>query len=331
MGSHTRDDPLPSERSLWHGRDVPDLDRAVSLVARNQHGVFSHGQVVNAGGTNRQVSHRLASGDWLRLDRCIYALASALPTWRRQVMAAVLSKEQAIASGLTAGSLHNIPGCRRVRPEITIPKNASPGSPLAVVRRRSDFPAISKVVVGGIPAASVAETLFDLGRRWSRPMLEGAVDDCLVRNRVTTDELFAVLDRVNGSRLAGTRAFRECLTGIDSGYVPTESELERMLFRALDDHRVPTIDRQARLSWWPLMPHRVDAVIEEWRLILEADGRTFHTKRSDFERDRKRDNLAAAHGYRVMRFTYRALQSDPAAVLALVFGAGGHRPRENLA
>ncbi len=73
------------------------------------------------------------------------------------------------------------------------------------------------------------------------------------------------------------------------------------------------------------MPHRVDAVIPEWRLILEADGRAFHTKRADFERDRQRDNLAAAHGYRVMRFTYRALTKDPAGVLQLVFNAGQHR------
>jgi len=218
-----------------------------------------------------------------------------------------------------------------VRPEITIPSDASPGSSLAVVRRRSDFDDISKVSVAGIPASSVAETLFDLARRWALPTLEGAVDHCLVRNLVRTDELFAVLDRLNGSRLAGTRAFRECLMGIDSGYVPTESELERMLFRALDDPRMPPVDRQARLAWWPLMPHRVDAVIEEWRLILEADGRTFHTKRSDFERDRERDNLAVAHGYRVMRFTYRAIKSDPATVLGLVLGAGGHRPRENSA
>ena len=195
---------------------------------------------------------------------------------------------------------------------------------MAVVRRRSDFDDIATVIVGYIPTASIAETLFDLARRWTMPMLEGAVDHCLVRNRVTTDELFAVLDRVDGSRLKGTKAFRESLEGIDDAYVPTESELERMLFRAIDDARVPPVDRQARLAWWPLMPHRVDAVIEDWRLILEADGRTFHTKRSDFERDRERDNLAVAHGYRVMRFTYRALQSDPEAVLRLVLGAGKH-------
>ncbi len=81
----------------------------------------------------------------------------------------------------------------------------------------------------------------------------------------------------------------------------------------------------SRSAWWPALPHRVDAVIPEWRLILEADGRAFHTKRADFERDRQRDNLAAAQGYRVMRFTYRALTKDPAGVLQLVLNAGQHR------
>lgn len=211
-----------------------------------------------------------------------------------------------------------------MRPEITIPASGSPSSSLAIVRRRSDFESIETTVVAGIPTMSAAETLFDLAKRWPKPVLEGAVDHCLVRRAVEVEELRSVLQRVEGSRLKGIRRFRECVDGIDSGYVPTESELERMLFRTLDDPAVPPIDRRARLAWWPLLPHRVDAVIEVWKLILEADGRTFHTKRSDFERDRQRDNLAVAHGYRVMRFTYRALVSDQDAVLALVLGAGKH-------
>lgn len=301
---------------------MPDLDRAISLIARPQHGVFNHVQVIQVGGSHRQVSRRLGTGDWLLLDRGVYALASSPPTWRRQVIAAVLSKNRAIASGVTAGALHNIPGCRRGRPEITIPHSGSAASALAVVRRRSDFTAIDTVVLDRIPTSSVAETLFDLARRMPLPMLEGAVDHCLVRNGVTSTDLQAVLDRISGSRLKGTKAFRECVAGLSDDYVPTESELERMLLRAIDDPRVPAIDRQARLVWWPVMPHRVDAVIEDWRLILEADGRTFHTKRADFERDRERDNLAVAHGYRVMRFTYRALKTDPRGVLELVLAAG---------
>ena len=302
---------------------MSDLDRAIAAVARKQHGAFTARQVAIAGGQKHQIAYRVSTGDWLALDRGVYALSSALPTWRRQVMAAILSKSEAIASGLTAGSLHSILGCRRVRPEITVPTSASPGSRLATVRRRSDFREIAKAVVAGIPTASVAEALFDLAWRWPLPMLEGAVDDSLVRNNVTIDELRAVLDRVGGQR--GVPRFRTVIEGIDDTYVPTASELERVLFRAIDDPRVPPIERQARLDWWPIMPHRVDAVIEEWKLILEADGRTFHTKRADFERDRERDNLAVAHGYRVLRFTWRALDRDSEAVLRLVLGAGKNR------
>jgi very-short-patch-repair endonuclease len=303
---------------------VPNLDLAVSVIARPQYGTFSHRQVMDAGGTDRQVAHRLETGEWIALDRGVYALASAPATWRRQVMAAVLSKNRAIVTGSAAGVLHEIPGCRPGRPEISVPHSGSAKSALAVVRRRSDFTAIGRARIGRLTAASVAETLFDLSRTMSPITLEGSLDDCLVRSAVTPDELRAVLDRIDGSRLKGTKAFREALQELSNSYVPTESELERMLFRAINDPRVPSVERQARLPWWPILPHRVDAVIRAWRLILEADGRDYHTKRKDFERDRQRDNLAVAHGYRVMRFTYRALSTDPEEVLRLVLGAGEH-------
>ena len=126
---------------------MPDLDRAISLLARSQYGAFSHRQVLDAGGTRQQISYRLAIDDWLSLDRGVYALSSAPATWRRQVMAAVLSKKRAFASGITAGALHNIPGCRRVKPEITVPYTGNVASALAVVRRRSDFTAITPLAV----------------------------------------------------------------------------------------------------------------------------------------------------------------------------------------
>jgi very-short-patch-repair endonuclease len=307
-------DPLQFGRASWHGCTVPNLDLAVSVIARPQYGTFNHRQVIDAGGTDRQIAHRLETGEWIALDRGVYALASAPATWRRQVMAAVLSKNRAIATGSAAGVLH----------EISVPHSGSAKSALAVVRRRSDFTAIGRVRLGRLTAASVAETLFDLSRAMSPMNLEGSLDDCLARDAVTPDELRAVLDRIDGPRLKGTKAFLEALQGLSNSYVPTESELERMLFRAINDPRVPPVVRQAQLPWWPILPHRVDAVIQAWYLILEADGRTYHTKRKAFERDRQRDNLAVAHGYRVMRFTYRALSTDPGEVLRLVLGAGEH-------
>jgi very-short-patch-repair endonuclease len=53
-------------------------------------------------------------------------------------------------------------------------------------------------------------------------------------------------------------------------------------------------------------------------LIVEVDGFAFHSSRSSFERDRRRDAHLIAHGYRVIRVTWRQLTREPDAVVALL-------------
>jgi very-short-patch-repair endonuclease len=45
--------------------------------------------------------------------------------------------------------------------------------------------------------------------------------------------------------------------------------------------------------------------------LTEVDGRRWHTRRSDFERDRERDQRAQMHGFEVTRFSYRQLTHRP--------------------
>lgn len=301
---------------------MPGVDATIATLARDQHGCFNSTQVAEIGATRTQIARRLDAGIWTTLDRGVYALTSSPPNWRRDVMAAVLGKTRAIASGTTAAALHDLPGFGRGRPDVTVPMTGSARSALATIHRRVDFSAIERTIVDGIPTASVAETLFDVAFRTHPFRLRRAVDHALVTGLATAEDLHAVLDRITGSRLKGTPAFRDVLEGIDDRYVPTESDAELLLARALDDPRVPPIDWQVRLQWWEDLPHRVDAYIVEWKLVIEADGRAYHTKREDFERDRQRDNLAAAHGCRVLRFTYRVLRERPEDVLRTVLMAG---------
>jgi very-short-patch-repair endonuclease len=74
---------------------------------------------------------------------------------------------------------------------------------------------------------------------------------------------------------------------------------------------------------------RVNAIVEgylvdfcwpEQRLIVETDGRR-HLTRAAFERDRARDALMTAVGWRVMRFTTWQVRGDPATVAARVLSA----------
>lgn len=301
---------------------MSDIDRKLSVLANRQHGAFSHRQAVAFGATRGQIVYRRNSGAWIVLDRGVYALDSSPPTWHRQVMAAILSKNRARASGATAGVLHGMPHCRKAKPEITVPAGGSAAGKLAVVRRRSDFKTLKLVVIDRIPTTDAPTTLFDLASRLRPERLQRTIDDSLVRGRVTVAELRTVLNAYDGCRLSGTVAFREAVEEITDEYVPSESVLEVALMGVLGDPRVPPVDGQARLSWWHELPHRVDAFIPPWSLVVEADGRTYHTKRADFETDRRRDNLAVAHGYRVLRFTYRMLTEDPAEVLRIILQAG---------
>jgi very-short-patch-repair endonuclease len=59
----------------------------------------------------------------------------------------------------------------------------------------------------------------------------------------------------------------------------------------------------------------VDALWRAERLVVEIDGFAFHSSPEAFERDRQRDGVLAAAGFRVMRTTWRQLTSEPEALL----------------
>jgi very-short-patch-repair endonuclease len=62
----------------------------------------------------------------------------------------------------------------------------------------------------------------------------------------------------------------------------------------------------------------VDAFWPAHRLIVELDSWEFHRGRAAFERDRERDTILQAAGYRVIRVTWRKLHSQPAETAALL-------------
>lgn len=72
---------------------------------------------------------------------------------------------------------------------------------------------------------------------------------------------------------------------------------------------------------------RVDFLVGS-RLVVEVDSARYHTNPEDYERDRRRDALLSALGYRVLRFTYEQIVNRwpevEAAVIASVL-RGDHR------
>jgi very-short-patch-repair endonuclease len=60
-------------------------------------------------------------------------------------------------------------------------------------------------------------------------------------------------------------------------------------------------------------------------VIVEADGRTWHTRLEDFERDRQRDAEAAAAGFQTLRFTYHQVLHEDRWVRRILIETGARR------
>ena len=77
-----------------------------------------------------------------------------------------------------------------------------------------------------------------------------------------------------------------------------------------------TITRQARIPGVGRVDFRIGP-----KLIIEVDGAAYHTDPAAFERDRHRDAVLSALGYRVLRFSYRQVLFAWPEVEAALVGA----------
>jgi len=301
---------------------VGDL-RLINRFAARQHGVFSGSQARLAGYDKHAVARRLASGDWRQFDYRVFGLASAPATWERQLSVAVLSRPSAIVGGRSAAYLHDFPGFAKSKPVIVVPGSSNARSSIAHVVRAEHFDELEVVRVRGFEATSVGETLLCLASDIAGRRLETLIDELLLSDRAQLDDLVAIAEREGGRRRRGIVAFR-AIVGDRSPNAESKqaSYLERLLERILREaDGLPMWVREHPFSIGPHQ-YRVDAYVPVWRLVIEVDGRNWHARVGDFERDRRRDNELAARGIQVIRFTYRMLKTDPAGCLATIRSVG---------
>jgi very-short-patch-repair endonuclease len=253
---------------------APTLDRAIEALARKQHGAFNSTQVHQLGGDRSLASRRVRTGQWLRLDTGVFALPGNPPTMLRQLKAAELAVPGAAISGASAATLHGLPGVR-----------------LPTTR------------VEGIRLTTVAQTLADIATIVRPDELGAAVDAALLGGTTSWADLEEAHQVARERRSPTARPLREVLLGRDPTAAVPESVLESRLCSLLDDPRLPPFIRQARAPWDPDGNEAVDALFPSMRWIVEADGRTWHARVADFERDRRRDHKAQRIGWGTSRFT----------------------------
>jgi very-short-patch-repair endonuclease len=284
------------------------VERAIARVAGRQDNVIAREQLVAAGLGRGAIAHRVRVGWMRRLHQAVFLIGPAPPSRMARARAAAMAcNPGAVVSHRSAAELFGLlPECDGEVDVTVVARNPKSRDGLRV-HRVAAFARGEVTKMCGIPVTSVARTICDLAATEPRRAVEQAFQEALYRRIVTVGALAAVLKRE--PRRKGAPVIRALLE--DPGM--TRSERERALVRLLAQAQLPKPLTNVRVHGY-----LVDAYWPDHGLVLEFDGWQAHGHRRAFEADRKRDQVLASHGLRVIRITDRQLTHEPVAVAARI-------------
>ena len=291
-------------------------DEAVFALAHGRHGLVTSRELAQAGLTPKAVRHRVRIGWLTRLHRgrlshgaARVAVVAADGRGARHGRGAALSHGAAAAVWEIRSQPAGVTDVLVVRRDVRSREGIR-------VHRVSEFDERDLSSRHGVPLTTPARTLLDLATILARADLGRAVEQAELRRMTNHEQLTALLTRSRSHRGA---ARLEAV--LDPGRQFTRSEAERRLLRLVKAAGLPT---PAANTW--VAGYEVDFLWPGERLVVEVDGYAFHSTRAAFERDRVRDADLQAHGYRVLRFTWRRLAEAPEAVITAIATALAARP-----
>jgi very-short-patch-repair endonuclease len=291
-----------------HSRPV---DLQIAELAERQHGVVARSQLLATGVSRRAIGHRVAQGRLFAVHRGVYAVGHYAGSQEARWMAAVLASGPcAVLSHRSAASLWRIRATTRSLIEVTASRQCSrPG----IQTHRGSVPADEMTVLRGIPVTTVPRTLLDLAAMLPRRQVERAVNEAEVLQLFDALSLADLVAR--HPRRRGVASIGALLSARSHGSGMTRSELEERFLVLLDQAGLPSpdVNRSVHVSGRWI---EGDCVWLQQRVIAELDGHAFHATAAAFERDRSRDRVLQAAGWRVVRITWRQLHDDSAALVA---------------
>ena len=291
------------------GSSIPDA--AIAQIASGQHGVVTLAQLHDAGLGIGAIELRLRNGRLHRLHRGVFALGHTRISQEGRWLAAVFALgEGAVLSHVSAAALWGIRHSASARIHVTVRTNAGRTPRRGIVVHRSLTLGPADVDEhDAIPVTSVSRTLLDLAGVLTPTRLERAVEQSLALRRFDLRAVESVL--AANPRRPGAGALAEIIAHIHHDPSLTRRELEKLMLDLCAAHGIERPEVNVVVD-----DYEVDFLWRTRRLVVETDGLQWHSTPTALERDRRRDERLTVLGYRVVRFTYRRVTDEPAAVAA---------------
>jgi very-short-patch-repair endonuclease len=210
-----------------------------------------------------------------------------------------------------AAQLHGIPNVLRNRVTLTVPHSGYHRIAGVTVHQIGDVASDHLVVIEGLQVTSVPRTVVDLAAIVGAARLLHIVEDTKHQGLASYVAIGECLAGVARRGKPGVRSLTRVLDTFRDGKATTDSDLENGLLDALRLGQLPMPLSQFPFPGRQFIKGCVDFAYLDAKLVLEADGRRWHTRIQDIARDHERDGDAAEQGWLTLRLLYEHIKGDP--------------------
>ena len=296
-----------------------NADQVAAELGSLQCGVFARWQLHPRGVTDGHVKPRLSTGRWVRHGPGVYGLPGIAPSFAQRCWIAWLGVGPgAIVSHEAAAQLHGVPNVIRGRVTLITPHSGQCRIPGAFVHQISDVLPEHRTSISGLAVTTVPRTVVDLAGVVHPARLRHIVEDTKHAGLTDYTAIGECLTSVARRGKPGVRSLTRVLDHLTTVHAKSQSTLEVALVDLLRSAAITSYVQQNPVPGWQFVNGCVDVAFIAAKLIVEADGRSWHTRIKDIKRDHERDAEAARHGWQVLRLVYEHIVGDPEATIALI-------------
>jgi hypothetical protein len=297
-------------------------DYELVAIASSQAGYLGHDQVEAHGVSKAAVKHRVDKGLWVPVSRGLYKV-EGISGDRKALLrgATAILPGQATVSHESAAEIHGIPYVTRRLSVVTVHARTTHDFPGVKIHRSLDLADDHRQMIDSLWATTPARTLNDLAAVLHPDALARALDDSVARKLVSIDDVETVFGEVARRGRTGCGVMRHLLKERIGDDMIVASRLEKLGLRVFERGGLPRPMWQYPAPWNP--DRRIDFAWPHACVGCECDGRRWHTRLADFQRDRERDNLSLSHSWRIFRFTWQDFTQRSDYVIAQLRAAIG--------
>lgn len=316
-GAKACPDPPPTRLgTVLHvdgAKACPNPDLAADRLFHHHHNVAGRAQLLAVGLTDRQIAHRLTSGQYRQVHAGVYRLATAPFTDYARLLAGVLAGGgAALASHRAAGWLWGLTDTPFV--EISLPRNRR-CTARGVTVHRVRSPGVPSLR-HGIPCTNPLRTLLDLAAVLDDDCaLAEAFDQGVAGGLFTPNAVHAELCRERKPGRPGGPALERMLDGCGPVSLRSPSVLQNTFARLLRRAGLPDPVPEFEVLGGQ---YRIDYAYPDLLLGFELEGFEFHGGPTQAAADHVRRRRLAALGWTILVFTPEDVRRRPDVVAAEV-------------